>query len=214
LAEQGIAGISVNAIAKRMGVTGPALYRYFNGRDELLNDLVRDAWHDLADTVEAEVAASEGASPPDRVRAFAAVFRTWAITQPHRYLLLFGTPLPGYHAPEDTALVAHRTMSALLRVLPHEDPHEDAHATTTRPSTLDAQLVAWGSGLGEGELPPAVLLTGLRAFSRLHGVLSLEVSGQFGPMGVDPALLYRAEVESLILGDSEARGSTRLSGPG
>jgi AcrR family transcriptional regulator len=154
LAEQGIAGISVNAIAKRMGVTGPALYRYFSGRDELLNDLVRDAWHDLADTVEAEVAASEGASPPDRVRAFAAVFRTWAITQPHRYLLLFGTPLPGYHAPEDTALVAHRTMSALLRVLPHEDPHEDAHATTTRPSTLDAQLVAWGSGLGEGELPP------------------------------------------------------------
>jgi AcrR family transcriptional regulator len=214
LAEQGIAGISVNAIAKRMGVTGPALYRYFSGRDELLNDLVRDAWHDLADTVEAEVAASEGASPPDRVRAFAAVFRTWAITQPHRYLLLFGTPLPGYHAPEDTALLAHRTMSALLRVLPHEDPHEDAHATTTRPSTLDAQLVAWGSGLGEGELPPAVLLTGLRAFSRLHGVLSLEVSGQFGPMGIDPALLYRAEVESLILGDSEARGSTRLSGPG
>jgi hypothetical protein len=67
---------------------------------------------------------------------------------------------------------------------------------------------------GEGDVPPAVLLTGLRAFTRLHGVLSLEVSGQFGPMGIDPALLYRAEVESLILGDSGVRGSTRLSGPG
>ena len=52
MAELGIAGISVNAIAKRMGVTGPALYRYFAGRDDLLNDLIRDAWHDLADTVD------------------------------------------------------------------------------------------------------------------------------------------------------------------
>ncbi|XVS68398.1 hypothetical protein ACQPYE_37155 [Actinosynnema sp. CA-299493] len=63
-------------------------------------------------------------------------------------------------------------------------------------------------------MPPAVLLTGVRAFTRPHGVLSLEVSGRFGPRGTDPALLYRAEVESLILGDSGVRGSTRLSGPG
>ena len=208
LAEQGIAGISINAIAKRMGVTGPALYRYFKGRDELLNDLIRDAWHDLADAVEGAVAASAGAPSPDRVRAFADAFRTWGVTQPHRYLLLFGTPLPGYQAPQDTILMAHRTMSALLGVLPHEG------ATTTRPSNVDAQVVAWADSRGEGSVPPAVLLTGLRAFTRLHGVLSLEVSGQFGPMGIDPALLYRAEVESLILGDSEVRGSTRLSGPG
>jgi AcrR family transcriptional regulator len=209
LAEQGIAGISVNAIAKRMGVTGPALYRYFKGRDDLLNDLVRDAWHDLADAVEAAVAASEGAEPPDRVRAFGEGFRSWAIAQPHRYLLLFGTPVPGYQAPEDTIMAAHRTMSAFLSVLPREGgPRQDA---TTG---LDAQLVAWAGSRGEGYAPPAVLLTGLRGFTRLHGVLSLEVSGQFGPMGVDPALLYRAEVESLILGDSEARGSTSVSGPG
>ncbi|PSL54654.1 hypothetical protein B0I31_106170 [Saccharothrix carnea] len=73
--------------------------------------------------------------------------------------------------------------------------------------------MAWAGGLARrGGSPPAVLLTGLRAFSRLHGVLNLEVTDQFGPMG--PALLYRAEVESLILGDSGVRGSTRLSGPG
>ncbi|WP_081915366.1 TetR/AcrR family transcriptional regulator [Saccharothrix sp. NRRL B-16314] len=229
LAEQGIAGISVNAIAKRMGVTGPALYRYFKGRDDLLNDLVRDAWHDLADAVEAAVSASEGADPPDRVRAFAAGFRSWAIAQPHRYLLLLGTPLPGYQAPEDTIMAAHRTMSAFLAVLPTgalaagappagaqstgalatgEPPREDATAG------LDAQLVAWAGSRGEGTVPPAVLLAGLRGFTRLHGVLSLEVAGQFGPMGIDPALLYRAEVESLILGDSDVRGSTSVSGPG
>ncbi|GAA1278713.1 TetR/AcrR family transcriptional regulator [Saccharothrix xinjiangensis] len=207
LAEHGPEGVSVNAIAKRMGVTGPALYRYFKGRDDLLTELVRDAWHDLADAAEASVAASEGLESADRTRALGEAFRTWAITQPHRYLLLLGTPLPGYHAPTDTIAAAHRTMSALLRVLP---PNGDGPVE----STLDGQLRAWARSRGEGDLPPAVLLTGVRAFTRLHGVLSLEVSGQFGPMGIDPALLYRAEVESLILGDSGTRGSTRLSGPG
>ena len=133
--------------------------------------------------------------------------RSWGVIQPHRYLLLFGTPLPGYHAPQDAVLMAHRTTSALLSVLPHEG------SATAGSSTLDAQLVGWRAR-GEGDVPLAVLLTGPRAFTRLHGVLSLEVSGQFGPMGIDPALLYRAEVESLILGDSGVRGSTRLSGPG
>lgn len=207
LAEQGVEGISLNAIAKRMGVTGPALYRYFKGRDDLVTELIRDAWHDLADTAEASVTSSDGADPADRVRAFGEAFRSWAIAQPHRYLLLFGTPLPGYHAPVDTIVAAHRTMSALLSVLPRARSGDVE-------SALDEQLRAWARSRGEGDVPPAVLLTGMRAFTRLHGVLSLEVSGQFGPMGIDPALLYRAEVESLILGESGTRGSTRLSGPG
>ncbi|MFD1148207.1 TetR/AcrR family transcriptional regulator [Saccharothrix hoggarensis] len=220
LAQQGIGGVSVNAIAKRMGVTGPALYRYFKGRDDLLTELVRDAWHDLADAVEAAVAAAEGAEPPERVRAFAAAFRAWAVDAPHRYLLLFGTPVPGYQAPVDTIAAAHRTMSAFLSVLPAAagaaagTRDEARGGPTTERAALDAQLAAWADSRGEGSVPPAVLLTGLRGFTRLHGVLSLEVTGQFGPMGIDPALVYRAEVESLILGDSEVRGSTRLSGPG
>ncbi|OKI39370.1 hypothetical protein A6A25_00970 [Saccharothrix sp. CB00851] len=205
-AEQGLAGISVNAIAKRMGVTGPAVYRYFKGREDLLDDLVRDAWHDLANTVEESVAAASGG---ERFRAFADAFRAWGVTQPHRYLLLFGTPLPGYRAPPDTIMAAHRTMSALLGVLPHEGEATARVVHSGRPARGPGGLARRG-----GSAPPAVLLTGLRAFSRLHGVLSLEVTGQFGPMGIDPAPLYRAEVESLILGDSGVRGSTRLSGPG
>lgn len=200
LAEQGVGGISVNAIAKRMGVTGPALYRYFKNRDELLNDLVRDAWNDLADQVEAAVAGTAGRPHRYRVHSFADAFRAWALAQPHRYLLLFGTPLPGYHAPQDTIALAHRTMSAFLSVLDESSadlPPVD-RSWQSADSPFARQLQAWAAARGEGGLNPAVLLTGLRAFTRLHGVLSLEVAGQFGPMGFDPALLYRAEVESLL----------------
>ncbi|MBB5954988.1 AcrR family transcriptional regulator [Saccharothrix tamanrassetensis] len=194
LAELGVGGISVNAIAKRMGVTGPALYRYFKNRDDLLTELIRDAWSDLADTVEAGATSSRSRPPRERVHGFGQAFREWALAQPHRYLLLFGTPLPGYHAPQDTIALAHRTTSAFISVL--ADVYADRPAAEL--STLDGQLAAWTRSRGEGDLHPAVPLTALRAFTRLHGVLSLEVSGQFGPMGFDPALLYRAELESLI----------------
>ena len=51
LAESGPAGLSVSAIGKQLGVSGPALYRYFASRDELLTELVIDAYHDLADAL-------------------------------------------------------------------------------------------------------------------------------------------------------------------
>ncbi|WP_367135044.1 TetR-like C-terminal domain-containing protein [Saccharothrix sp. HUAS TT1] len=93
------------------------------------------------------VGASKGAEPPDRVRAFVEAFRSWAIGQPHRYLLL-GSPLPGYHAPEDTIMAAHRTMSAFLSVLP------TSGTPGLGPSTLDDRLLVWAESRGEGGSPP------------------------------------------------------------
>src|SRR5258708_6187044 len=89
LAESGPAGLSVSAIGKQLGVSGPALYRYFASRDELLTELVIDAYHDLADALRAAAAKRAGRDPRPRFEA---------LPQPHRYRLLFGPPLPGYDA--------------------------------------------------------------------------------------------------------------------
>ncbi|WP_392971850.1 TetR/AcrR family transcriptional regulator [Streptomyces sp. LN245] len=59
LAEGGPEALSLNAIAKQLGMTGPALYRYFANRDSLLTDLVVDAYGDLASTL-ARAAAEAG----------------------------------------------------------------------------------------------------------------------------------------------------------
>src|SRR3954449_1110082 len=89
LATGGPPAVALNAIARELGVSGPALYRYFRNRDALLTELVLDAYNDLAD-------ALTGA--PSLARAH----RAWAVAQPHRYRLLFSAPLPGYdaHQPE------------------------------------------------------------------------------------------------------------------
>jgi AcrR family transcriptional regulator len=189
LAEDGVTGISVNAIGKRMGVTGPALYRYFANRDELLTELISDGYHDVANTVEQAIATAR--AQPARLRAAANALREWAITAPHRYQLLFGTPVPGYQAPEHTLAAANRTMSAVLATVGKDD-------TEQRRSTLYRQVAAWGERMGHDGLTPRQLHWGLTMWTRLHGLLSLETAGQFGLMAIDPGLLYRAEVDALV----------------
>jgi AcrR family transcriptional regulator len=189
LAEDGIAGISVNAIGKRMGVTGPALYRYFANRDALLTELISDGYHDMADALEAAIAS---AGPwQKRLSSAARAMRAWALAVPHRYLLLFGTPIPGYAAPPHTLDAANRSMAALLSAAgPDTAPPV--------PGPLPDQLTAWGTRMGHLGMTPRQLHWGLVVWSRLHGHLTLEVAGQFTLTGVDPALLFEAEVAALV----------------
>ena len=186
LAEHGMAGVSVNAIGKRMGVTGPALYRYFANRDALLTELISDAYHDLADTVETAIAKARSG----RLRVGANAMRAWAKAAPHRYLLLFGTPVPGYEAPAHTLDAASRIMVALLSAA------GDDHGRPGR-STLYRQVAAWGERMDYADLTPRQLHWGLTVWTRLHGVLSLEVAGQLTLTGIDPELLFNAEVDAL-----------------
>ena len=97
LAEGGAGALSINAIAKELGVSGPALYRYFAGRDALLTELILDAYADLT------AALATARRLPD----LAATYRSWATAHPHRYRLLFGAPVPGLRArgrlPESAA---------------------------------------------------------------------------------------------------------------
>src|SRR6266581_3916264 len=118
LAESGPAGLSVSAIGKQLGVSGPALYRYFASRDELLTELVIDAYHDLADSLAEAARQVSSSQPRARLEALACSYRAWALAQPHRYRLLFGPPLPSYDAHAQRLVDASQAaMNLLLGVL-------------------------------------------------------------------------------------------------
>lgn len=185
IATAGATALSLNAIAKQMGMSGPALYRYFAGRDELITELIRDAYSSLADTLGA--AAESGADLP----ALAHALREWALADPHRYFLIYGTPVPGYHAPDDVTGIAQGIMVTLLDAcvaLPSDGPA----------TPFDTHLESHRQWAGGHPAPPAALHRGLALWTRLHGVLSLELAGHFTGMGFDPALLYAAELEDLL----------------
>jgi AcrR family transcriptional regulator len=192
IAAAGPQSLSLNAIGKELGMTGPALYRYFAGRDELLTELISDGYHDLADAISAVGSASADASPADRIRALARAFRTWALAQPHRYLLLFGTPVPGYAAPPHTIAAATRTLQAFLEPIA-------ALPAGFRFTQLEDQLaVALADRNPDTPWSGAALRIGVTGWTRMHGVVSLEIEGHFEYMGFDPGLLFEAEIEDLI----------------
>jgi AcrR family transcriptional regulator len=194
LAEVGTGGISLNAIAREMGMTGPALYRYIPSREALLTDLVLDAYRDLGDAIWDDLDATAGQDPASRLRSQAWALRAWTLANPHRYMLIFGTPVPGYHAPvERTQPAAQRVMEASLALLAEVVPAEWSAST----DPLDAELEAWAAQAGIPPMPGALLRQALYGWTRLHGILSLEIEGHFGMGLPDPELLYRAEVEEL-----------------
>ncbi|MFD7997165.1 TetR/AcrR family transcriptional regulator [Streptomyces mexicanus] len=188
IAAAGAPGLSLNAIAKQMGMSGPALYRYFASRDELITELIRDAYRSLADTI--RTAAASGAD----LAALGRALRAWALDDPQRYFLIYGTPVPGYHAPDDITVIASEIMDALL----------DAAQPAVGPATAAAQDTSLESHLAEHRkwaedhpASPAALRRALRFWTRLHGILSLELAGHFTGMGFDPAELYENELQHL-----------------
>jgi AcrR family transcriptional regulator len=195
LAEGGPQALSINAIGKELGVSGPALYRYFASRDDLLTELVVDAYHDLATALAAATRRARRLSPPKRFRAFAGAYRDWANAEPHRYRLLFTAPLPGYDAQSDRLVTASReAMIVLLEVLTDLEPENSKRDV----NPLDDQLDRWSRSRDLADIPPSLALRAIITWSRLHGLVSLEIEGNFASMGLDPELLFDAEVTAIL----------------
>ncbi|KZB82977.1 TetR/AcrR family transcriptional regulator [Amycolatopsis regifaucium] len=184
IATAGVSALSLNAIAKQVGMSGPALYRYFASRDELITALIRDAYRSLADTVRA--AFDSGAD----LTGLAVTIRDWARSDPQRYFLIYGTPVPGYHAPEDTTAISNEVMTVLLEAC-------GALTADKQATPFDAHLDSHREWAGDHPAPSATLHRALAFWTRLHGVLSLELAGHFTGMKFDPALLIADELDDL-----------------
>ncbi|WP_409466721.1 TetR/AcrR family transcriptional regulator [Amycolatopsis sp. GA6-003] len=183
IAEAGLPALSLTAIAKQMSMTVPALYRYYRGRDELITALIRDAFRSLADTVRA--AADSGAD----LLALAHVIRDWAKADPQRYFLLYGTPVPGYHAPPDTTAISNEVMEVLLEASAREGEPES--------TPFQAHLETHREWVGRDTVSTGAARLALAFWTRLHGVLSLELAGHFTGMKFDPGLLIDDELAQL-----------------
>ena len=171
IGQDGVSALSLKAIAAAMGMTAPALYRYYSSRDELLTELILSAYLDLAECVEAAV---DGTEPPaGQLTAIAQAIRGWAVAEPQRYLLLYGTPVPGYHAPEAATELARRILAPVLAGIAELRDNSEGRAA----SAFHESITFW---------------------TRLHGVLSLEAAGHFAGMAIDVDEFYRDEVRSLL----------------
>jgi AcrR family transcriptional regulator len=179
LAEVGGAALSLRAVAREVGLVSSAVYRYFPSRDDLLTRLIIDA-HDALGAA-AEAADRPGEPPRERWLAVCRAVRAWTLTHPHEYALLYGSPVPGYTAPQDTVPAASRVGVLLGRIL-----GDAAQAgllpvgTWERDPSLISEDAAAVLGGNHPAIDDTVRVRALMAWSSLYGTLSFELFGHFG----------------------------------
>ncbi|SCG51043.1 TetR/AcrR family transcriptional regulator [Micromonospora humi] len=182
------ADLSLRAVARDLGMVSSAIYRYFPSRDDLLTALILEAYDALGDAVEAADAAADQDDLRGRWHAAGRAARTWALAHPAEYALLYGSPVPGYAAPDDTVAPAQRPPMTLLGILrdgvatgrlaaPGEDLPEPLRGDVA--DLVDQTGVA---------LPPALMARGMAGWTQLFGLISFELFGR-----INRALPHRDE---------------------
>lgn len=186
LVRDGAAELSLRAVARDLGVVSSAVYRYVRSRDELLTLLVIDGYSELGDEVDAAVDAAVAAAPADDFRAqFHAICRSvraWALREPARYALLFGTPVPGYHAPaEQTTGPGTRVIGALISLLQRADAARalDVPDTLAVPDELAADFASIRAEF-DISMSDALIARGVLVWSALFGAVSFDIFDQYG----------------------------------
>jgi AcrR family transcriptional regulator len=177
--------LSLRAVARDMGMVSSAVYRYFPSRDDLLTALIIDAYDSMG-----EAAEKADASIPDRSDVLlrwltlGRALRDWAVARPQEYALIYGSPIPGYAAPESTIEPASRPVYVMASII--RDAHEAgllrAPDEPAPEGALGADLERAGNVLKAGTPPMAralaawtQMLGGLNfeLFGRLHNVISV-----------------------------------------
>ncbi|MGW1541646.1 TetR/AcrR family transcriptional regulator [Streptomyces sp. NPDC002309] len=195
LAAEGAAKLSLRAVARELGMVSSAVYRYFPSRDDLLTALIIDAYDSLGDTAEAAHREVADAAPLDRWMTVCEAVRGWALTHPHEYALIYGSPVPGYTAPRTTVPPAARVGHLLIGIA------RDAHAGpgVAKPrlaEELRPEAVRIAADLAP-DLPPEVAVTLVAAWAQLYGLVGFEVFGQFTRVVEDREPFFRQAVAQL-----------------
>lgn len=183
------ANLSLRAVARDLGMVSSAIYRYFPSRDDLLTALILEAYVALGDTVEAADAAVDRDDLRGRWFAGCRAARAWALANPAEYALLYGSPVPGYAAPDDTVEPAQRPPQTLLGILRDglaagqltPPPADDL------PKPVQDDLAAIVASLFP-EVPAALLARGMAGWTQLFGLISFELFGR-----INGALPHRDE---------------------
>ncbi|NUR89132.1 MAG: TetR/AcrR family transcriptional regulator [Nonomuraea sp.] len=209
LATEGAGGLSLRAVAREMGMVSSAIYRYFPSRDDLLTALIIDGYNAVGEAVEQADAACPRGDYPGRWLAVCHAARDWAVASPHEYALLYGSPVPGYQAPQDTVAAAVRDTVVMGTLV-----SEAYQAGALRPIE-DAPMPPEGLARDAAEVravipgvPDDVVFRAVAAWTGLYGWLSFELFGQFNNVLVDrkAAFDHTMRVQGRLLGLAVSAG--------
>ena len=104
LEEEGLAGLSLRAVARRAGVSHAAPYRHYPNHEALLVELSIEGFDELRREIAA--AASAPAQEDERIAAIGAAYMRFAARRPALVRLMFGPQLPNRDSFTELAAAA------------------------------------------------------------------------------------------------------------
>lgn len=177
LVRGGATTLSLRGIARELGMASSAIYRYFPSRDALLTRLIIDAYNSLGDYVEHAEAAVDRDDRRQRFLVIGGAVRSWALAHEQEYALIYGTPVPGYAAPQDTIGPASRVTELMIRLLiENEGSSPDLPVASPVDSASVAPVMAILADQGVS-ISPELMIRGLMAWTLLFGAVSFELFG-------------------------------------
>jgi AcrR family transcriptional regulator len=174
LARVGASALSLRAVARRLEMVPSALYRYFDSRDALLTALIIDAYRSIGAVARS---AATGSDPMARWLSTAAAVRAWARDHPHEWALVYGSPVPGYQAPQETVEAALEITTVMADIVCSAAPTAPLLPVDAPPG-LALVLEPIETLLFPG-FPPELVVAALMAWTQLIGMISLELFGHY-----------------------------------
>lgn len=198
IADDGAAALSIRGIARAIGMSPAGLYRYYDGIDGLLTELITDAYNDLADAV--ETATGQPGDARTRLRDGMLAYRRWCVDHPNRFLLIYGTPIPGYAAPEEgpTAEASRRIGGAFLSVVIEGSATGDLRLPAPSRAAQPGE-VAFVEEHAPG-FPPEWMGPFLSTWAHFHGMVTLEILNQLDWIYPDAEAFYEYEIDRIVDG--------------
>ncbi len=171
---QGAASLSLRGIAREMGITAPGLYRYYKDRDALVTALLMDAFSSFTASLEARRDSCVANDHAGRFRGMCRAYFQWAMENPQRYMLLFGTPIQGYLFAKELGPVAQRSFLVLQGVI-GEAFVAGKIKSEVRTKKLPKMLKVQYEALAKFGMPYTGTVTqlALSTWSMIHGMTSL-----------------------------------------
>ncbi|MBE7163306.1 MAG: TetR/AcrR family transcriptional regulator [Williamsia herbipolensis] len=205
LTDEGPAQLSLRAVARDVGMVSSAVYRYVASRDDLLTALLIAGYDELGAAVEEADAAHPRDAHGARWVASCRAIRTWSIAHPGDFALLYGSPVPGYAAPQDTIEPAARVITVLVRAVVDAARAGAVPVPPRGTSATVGDVVAGATGwvadrLDLPDADPELVVRTLMAWTTVFGTISFELFGHLVG-SVDDTAAYFDQVIARLAGD-------------
>ncbi len=126
--ENGVAALSFNEIARRLGMKPPSLYAYFPSKMAIYDALFRLGMEIFAKGM--KESGAKGETIAEQLQRSIEAYMTFATENPELYQLVFERPIPGFEPSEESMAVSSAALDEARKVF----------AQAVRESSLDIDL--------------------------------------------------------------------------